>query len=61
MNCEQNIRIRKSVNQLICTGYSPDTCVSANAPRNGGVNVHAGFPLTRIKLFTSQLRQKNPP
>jgi len=31
MNCEQNIRNSESVNELICTGYSPDGSVPNNA------------------------------
>jgi hypothetical protein len=41
MNCEQINRNFESVNQLICTGYSPGASVLATASRAIRINVHA--------------------
>ena len=53
MNCEQIIRNSESVNELICTGYSPHTGVWAAALRACDSNVHVG-PRQRDQSYSQR-------
>ena len=61
MNCEQNSRNSESVNELICTGYSPETTARAGALRRLAINVRSVFHVSSLELFTSGAGRKKVP